>query len=159
MPLLGQIAWLMNAALIDRKNVSRPRLRCNRPWIGSTTGTRSLIAPEGTRSLTSRVGPFQEGRVSTWPLQGGVPIVPVIIQNTGELMWRGSSSIRSGTLHAIVARRGPPTTDAAQPLGQGRGVRQLYLDALEDWDGAVAKGQSGRVVSVNTVSPAMLMLP
>jgi len=142
MPLLGQIAWLMNAALIDRKNVSQAKAALQPAVDRLNDGYSIMIAPEGTRSLTSRVGPFKKGAFHL-AMQGGVPIVPVIIQNTGELMWRGSSSIRSGTLHAIVAPPVPTDDWTLRNLSvKVAGVRQLYLDALEDWDGAVAKAKA-----------------
>lgn len=143
MPLLGQIAWLMNAALIDRKNVKQAKAALQPAVDRLADGYSIMIAPEGTRSLTSRVGPFKKGPFHL-AMQGGVPIVPVIIRDTGELMWRGSNSIRSGTLHAIVA---PPVHTDGWTLrnlnAKVEEVRQLYVDALEDWDGAVARAKAG----------------
>jgi putative phosphoserine phosphatase/1-acylglycerol-3-phosphate O-acyltransferase len=142
MPLLGQIAWLMNAALIDRKNVKQAKTALQPAVDRLADGYSIMIAPEGTRSLTSRVGPFKKGPFHL-AMQGGVPIVPVIIRDTGELMWRGSNSIRSGTLHAIVA---PPIHTDDWNLrnlnAKVEAVRQLYVDALEDWDGAVARAKA-----------------
>jgi putative phosphoserine phosphatase/1-acylglycerol-3-phosphate O-acyltransferase len=143
MPLLGQIAWMMNAALIDRKNVKQAKAALQPAVDRLADGYSIMIAPEGTRSLTSRVGPFKKGPFHL-AMQGGVPIVPVIIRDTGELMWRGSNSIRSGTLHAIVAA--PIFTDdwtVRNLNAKVEEVRRLYVDALEDWDGAVARAKAG----------------
>jgi putative phosphoserine phosphatase/1-acylglycerol-3-phosphate O-acyltransferase len=143
MPLLGQIAWLMNAALIDRKNVTQARAALQPAVDRLRDGYSIMIAPEGTRSLTSRVGTFKKGPFHL-AMQGGVPVVPVIIRDTGELMWRGSNSIRSGTLHAIVAAPIPMDDWTLRNLSaKVAGVRQLYVDALEDWDGAVARARAG----------------
>jgi putative phosphoserine phosphatase/1-acylglycerol-3-phosphate O-acyltransferase len=145
MPLLGQIAWMMNAALIDRKNVKQAKAALQPAVDRLADGYSIMIAPEGTRSLTSRVGPFKKGPFHL-AMQGGVPIVPVIIRDTGELMWRGSNSIRSGTLHAIVAR--PIHTDdwtLRNLNAKVEEVRRLYVDALEDWDGAVARAKAGEL--------------
>ena len=35
-------------------------------------------------------------------MQAGVPIVPIVIRNAGELMWRGSSLVRAGTVDVVV---------------------------------------------------------
>jgi putative phosphoserine phosphatase/1-acylglycerol-3-phosphate O-acyltransferase len=145
MPLLGQIAWLMNAALIDRKNVTQAKAALQPAVDRLHDGYSVMIAPEGTRSLTSRVGPFKKGPFHL-AMQGGVPIVPVIIRDTGELMWRGSSTIRSGTLHAIVAAPIPMDDWNLRNLSaKVAEVRQLYVDALEDWDGAVARARAGEL--------------
>jgi putative phosphoserine phosphatase/1-acylglycerol-3-phosphate O-acyltransferase len=145
MPLLGQIAWLMNAALIDRKNVGQARAALQPAVDRLRDGYSIMIAPEGTRSLTSRVGPFKKGPFHL-AMQGGVPIVPVIIRDTGELMWRGSNSIRSGTLHAIVAKPIPMDDWTLRNLSaKVAEVRQLYVDALEDWDGAVGRARAGEL--------------
>jgi putative phosphoserine phosphatase/1-acylglycerol-3-phosphate O-acyltransferase len=145
MPLLGQIAWLMNAALIDRKNVTQAKAALQPAVDRLHDGYSVMIAPEGTRSLTSRVGPFKKGPFHL-AMQGGVPIVPVIIRDTGELMWRGSNTIRSGTLHAIVAAPIPMDDWTLRNLSaKVAEVRQLYVDALEDWDGAVARARAGEL--------------
>jgi putative phosphoserine phosphatase/1-acylglycerol-3-phosphate O-acyltransferase len=145
MPLIGQIAWLMNAALIDRKNVTQAKAALQPAVDRLHDGYSVMIAPEGTRSLTSRVGPFKKGPFHL-AMQGGVPIVPVIIRDTGELMWRGSNTIRSGTLHAIVAAPIPMDDWNLRNLSaKVADVRQLYVDALEDWDGAVARARAGEL--------------
>jgi putative phosphoserine phosphatase/1-acylglycerol-3-phosphate O-acyltransferase len=139
MPLIGQMAWLMNAALVDRTD-SRAAKAALQPALDRLAdGYSILIAPEGTRSLTARVGEFKKGAFHL-SMQGGVPIVPVIIRNSGELMWRGSNSIRSGRLEVLVA---PPinTTDwTLRELNQQVAqVRRLYVETLDDWDAAVAR--------------------
>ena len=51
-------------------------------------------------------------------MQAGVPIVPIVIRNAGELMWRGASTIRGG--HGAGHRA---AADADRRL-DGRGARQ-----------------------------------
>jgi putative phosphoserine phosphatase/1-acylglycerol-3-phosphate O-acyltransferase len=68
-----------------------------------------------------------------------VPIVPIVLRNTGELQWRGSRLIRSGSVDVLVL---PPISVADWDPGdldrRVAAVRQLYVDALDDWQAAVA---------------------
>lgn len=140
-PGVGQLAWLINAALVDRADVSQAR-EALRPAVERLQQGYSItIAPEGTRSITSRVGPFKKGPFHL-AIQGGVPIVPIVLRNTGELQWRGSKLIRSGTVDALVL---PPISvadwDPRDLGGRVASVRQLYVDALADWVAAVASAR------------------
>src|SRR5260370_40346620 len=63
-------------------------------------GTSVVIAPEGTRSVTPTVGRFKKGGFHL-AMQAGVPIVPIVIRNAGEIMWRDAKIAQSGTVHVI----------------------------------------------------------
>jgi putative phosphoserine phosphatase/1-acylglycerol-3-phosphate O-acyltransferase len=145
MPLLGQLAWLMNAALVDRGD-SRAAKAALAPALDRLAdGYSILIAPEGTRSLTARVGEFKKGAFHL-AMQGGVPIVPVVIRNAGELMWRGSSSIRAGRLEVLVA---PPIQTAGWTVrdlnAKVADVRRMYVETLANWDEAVEHARESGV--------------
>jgi WS/DGAT/MGAT family acyltransferase len=84
-------------------------------------------------------------------MQAGVPIVPIVIRNSGELMWRGAATIRSGTVQIAVLP--PVATDgwAAGDLDAHiREVRGQYLAALANWP---AHG-SGQVTATTPAGPA-----
>jgi putative phosphoserine phosphatase/1-acylglycerol-3-phosphate O-acyltransferase len=136
-PGVGQFAWLINAALVDRTDVTKAKEALAPAVERLQDGYSIVIAPEGTRSITARVGTFKKGPFHL-AIQGGVPIVPIVLRNTGELQWRGSKTIRAGAVDALVL---PPISVAdwdPADLGQKvADVRQLYVDALEDWDTAV----------------------
>ncbi|MGZ4437231.1 MAG: HAD-IB family hydrolase [Oryzihumus sp.] len=136
-PGVGQFAWLINAALVDRTDVAQAK-EALRPAVERLQeGYSIVIAPEGTRSVTPRIGPFKKGPFHL-AIQGGVPVVPIVLRNTGELQWRGSRTIRSGQVDALVL---PPISvagwDPADLGAKVADVRQLYVDALDDWDTAV----------------------
>jgi HAD superfamily hydrolase (TIGR01490 family) len=132
-PLVGQFAWLINAALVDRADVTKAKEALLPAVERLQDGYSIVIAPEGTRSITAAVGPFKRGPFHL-AIQGGVPVVPIVLRNTGELQWRGSKVIRSGTVQALVL---PPidvsTWDPANLGPKVDAVRQLYVDALADW--------------------------
>src|SRR5258707_406745 len=107
-----------------------------------------VIAPEGTRSATPALGSFKKGAFHL-ALQAGVPIVPIVIRNSGELMWRGATTIHAGTVQVAVL---PPVAtvgwDAAGLDEHIHRVRGQYLATLANWP---AHG-TGQVTATTTAS-------
>ena len=60
-----------------------------------------VIAPEGTRAPTRKLGAFKKGGFHV-AIQSGVPIVPVVIHNSGDISPKGDKIFRSGTVHVDV---------------------------------------------------------
>jgi HAD superfamily hydrolase (TIGR01490 family) len=140
-PVIGQFAWLINAALVDRADVAQAKQAMQPAVDKLQDGLSIVVAPEGTRSITARVGPFKKGPFHM-AIQGGVPVVPIVLRNTGELLWRGSRTIRSGQVDAIVL---PPVEvsawDPKNMTAEVNAVRQMYVDTLADWTTAAAKAR------------------
>jgi 1-acyl-sn-glycerol-3-phosphate acyltransferase len=69
-------------------------------------------------------------------MQAEVPIVPVVVRNAGELMWRNAKTTQSGTLqivvHPPIETKGWRREDLTEHVAA---VRQLYVDTLEEWPG------------------------
>jgi putative phosphoserine phosphatase / 1-acylglycerol-3-phosphate O-acyltransferase len=100
-PRFAPIGLLTDVAYIDRKNSTKARSALA-PVVEKIRSGRSLaIAPEGTRTPTPRLGRFKKGAFHI-AMQAEVPIVPIVLRNAGELMWRGSSVIRPGTVDVAV---------------------------------------------------------
>ncbi len=136
-------------------------------------GTSLVIAPEGTRSPTPALGSFKKGAFHV-AMEAGVPIVPVVIRNSGELMWRGAMTIHSGTVQIAVL---PPVSTegwTAEDLDKHVDeVRGQYLATLANWpsDGhrqvktiapagagaAAAPGRRGRRPAAASSGPAPAM--
>jgi putative phosphoserine phosphatase/1-acylglycerol-3-phosphate O-acyltransferase len=64
-------------------------------------GVSIVLAPEGTRSLSPRVGAFKKGGFHL-ARDAGVPIVPIVIRNAGEIMWRNARVVQEGTIEVVV---------------------------------------------------------
>ena len=65
------------------------------------SGTSLVIAPEGTRSPTPRLLPFKKGAFHL-AMQAGVPMIPVVIRNAGEIMAAHSMILTPGTVQVRV---------------------------------------------------------
>jgi 1-acyl-sn-glycerol-3-phosphate acyltransferase len=73
-------------------------------------GTSVIIFPEGTRSRDGRLQEFKAGAM-VLALKAGVPIVPVAIRGTHEILPKGRLLMKPGTVQVRVGR--PIETDAA----------------------------------------------
>ena len=138
-PVLGQFAWLANIALIDRADSGQARAALEPVLERLRAGYSITLAPEGTRSVTPTVGPFKKGAFHL-AMQAGVPVVPIVIRNAGVLQSRGSHLIRAGRLDAAVLSPISVADWTVDDLGERVAeVRQLFVDALDDWEGTVAR--------------------
>jgi putative phosphoserine phosphatase/1-acylglycerol-3-phosphate O-acyltransferase len=134
-PIMGQIGWLLNMAYVDRSDRTQA-IKALEPVVDKIHEGYSLaISPEGTRSPTPRVGTFKKGAFHM-AMQSGAPIVPIVIRNAGQRLWRGSVFMRAGTVDVDVL---PPISvenwtrdDLSERV---EGVRQLFVDRLDDWPG------------------------
>ncbi|MEL0161766.1 MAG: lysophospholipid acyltransferase family protein, partial [Halieaceae bacterium] len=60
-----------------------------------------VLAPEGTRAPTRKLGAFKKGGFHI-AIQSGLPIIPVVIHNSGDISPKGDPVFRSGTVHVDV---------------------------------------------------------
>ena len=132
-PGFGQFLRLANIAFVDRGNTVQAKAVLEPVVARLNEGYSIVIAPEGTRSPTATIGPFKKGAFHM-AMQGGVPIVPVVIRNAGELLWRGSKVMRAGTIDVHVHE---PISVADWTSDELRdrvaGVRDLFVRTLDDW--------------------------
>jgi long-chain acyl-CoA synthetase len=103
-------------------------------------GWSVIIYPEGTRSLTGEMGPFKLG-VGLLAVELGLPVVPIHLRGTYEILPKGSSMPRRGPVEVTIGApmHFPPRMshmDAAQQLE--REIRRL--SAL--WDHYTAAGRN-----------------
>ena len=101
-PLWGQLFRIADVAFVDRGDTRKAR-EALQPAVDTLRDERIslVIAPEGTRSSTPRLGPFKKGAFHI-AMQAGVPMVPIVIHNAGQIMWRGAQTLRGGTVEVTV---------------------------------------------------------
>ena len=92
-PIFGRAMRGVGYISIDRSNRKSAFESLARAARTIRNGTSVLIFPEGTRSLDGRLLPFKKGGF-VLAVDAGVPIVPVIIRGTRQIMAKGQFLIR-----------------------------------------------------------------
>jgi HAD superfamily hydrolase (TIGR01490 family) len=154
-PGFGLMFRLADVAFVDRANAAQAH-RALEPAVRKLRdGISLVIAPEGTRSATPALGPFKKGAFHV-AMQAGVPIVPIVIRNAGELMWRGASTIRAGTVQVTVLPPIPTVGWTVQELDKHvQEVREQYLATLTDWSGRGSRPVQATEHRVSVGPPAL----
>jgi len=135
-PGFGQFAKFAGMAFVDRANTGKA-VDALAPVVEKLNQGYSIaISPEGTRSPTPRVAPFKKGAFHM-AIQGRVPIIPIVIRNAGELFWRGSTFMRTGTIDVAVLPPISVTDWKRNELSERvEEVRELFVATLADWPGS-----------------------
>jgi putative phosphoserine phosphatase/1-acylglycerol-3-phosphate O-acyltransferase len=136
-PRMAVIGAVLDPAWIDRSNLATAKESLDGVVRRLRGGESILILPEGTRMPTPTLGRFKKGAFHI-ARQAGVPIVPVVLRNTGELAWRRSLFVNPGTVEVAVLDPIPTddwTTDALDE--RIAAVRQRFADTLASWPAEV----------------------
>jgi 1-acyl-sn-glycerol-3-phosphate acyltransferase len=107
-PIIG---WAMSAAgyiSIDREGTRETVEAMNKAARKIQEGASVVIFPEGTRSADGSIQPFKKGGF-TLAVKSKVPIVPIAISGSREIMAKGRLTIHPGD---IRVRIGPPIETA-----------------------------------------------
>jgi putative phosphoserine phosphatase/1-acylglycerol-3-phosphate O-acyltransferase len=134
-PRFAPIGYVTDIVYVDRANSTQARAALKPAVDRLKQGTSIAIAPEGTRSPTPRLGRFKKGAFHL-AMQAGVPLIPIVIRNAGDVMWRGSFVIRPGTIDIAVME--PISTDGwktSELDARIADVHDLFASTLEDWPG------------------------
>lgn len=99
-PVLGRAMRIGSLVPVDRSNRERAIESLREARKVLTSGTSMTIFAEGTRSADGRLLPFKKGPFYL-AMDAGVPIVPVTIVGTHELLPKGRVISRSGTVTIV----------------------------------------------------------
>jgi len=81
--------------------------------------------------VTDKLAPFKKGAFHL-AMQAGVPIVPIVIHNSGDVQPKGDLLFHPGTVHVDVL---PPVDTSNWSVNtidkHVAEVQQMYLDALD----------------------------
>jgi putative phosphoserine phosphatase/1-acylglycerol-3-phosphate O-acyltransferase len=146
-PLLGQLLSLADVAFVDRSNTSEA-ISAMQPAVDRLrNGVSIVMSPEGTRSLSPRIGVFKKGGFHL-ARDAGVPIVPIVIRNAGEIMWRNAKVAQEGTIEVVVHEPVPTVDWTKADLDEWVArMRQLYIDTLDDWPGTSVGKQWSEMIA------------
>lgn len=132
-PAIGQATWLADWAYVDRVGDKKAAREAVQDAVDKLkAGVSMILAPEGTRSVGPKPGPFKKGGFFM-AREAEVPVIPIVMRNSGELMWRNGRALKPGTVDVVVH---PPIfcdwedEDFDDRVAE---VRQRFVDTLEDW--------------------------
>ena len=130
-PILGYGMGFVNVMAIDRSNRERA-FRTTKAATDRIRAGRSFgVFAEGTRALPGQLLPFKKGGFYM-AAEAGVPIVPVAIKNTDELMGKGTGTARPGLVEMVILppieTRGLDADDEVKTLAER--TRTLIAEEL-----------------------------
>jgi putative phosphoserine phosphatase/1-acylglycerol-3-phosphate O-acyltransferase len=101
-PFIGKTMQLAGTVFIDRANATSA-IEAMQPLVNAlrNEGKSVVIAPEGTRTVSPRLAPFKKGAFHL-AMQAGVPIVPIVIHNAGDVAPKGDFVFRPATVEVDV---------------------------------------------------------
>lgn len=132
-PVLGWYIRRVGYVPVDRDNPRATRRVIREALAGAGRGASIVVFPEGTRSPEGTLDEFKRGAVFL-AREAGLPIVPVALVNTGNLMPRGDLRADPGTIELRVGE--PLLPDPTEPTRTlSRDIRErvhrlLHADRL-----------------------------
>ncbi len=100
-PVFGWVLLACGQIMVDRSDPERSRATLSRALAGLSGNSSVMIYPEGTRSRDGALQPFKKG--GFWmALHAGLPIVPVRVSGTREIVPAGTLDVTPGTARIAI---------------------------------------------------------
>ena len=136
-PILGVGMGFVNVMAIDRSN-RESAIRTTEAAAERIRAGRSFgVFVEGTRAKPGELLPFKKGAFYM-AREAGVPVVPVAIKNSDELMGKGTGEAKSGTIEMVLIA---PVSTA--DVSTDEEINQLIANVR----GSIARELRNKVVS------------
>ncbi|HQK99621.1 MAG TPA: lysophospholipid acyltransferase family protein [Smithellaceae bacterium] len=100
-PIFGQAMRAAGYIEIDRQNHEKALQSLDLAALRIREGKSVMTFPEGTRSRNGEIKPFKQGTFYL-AIQSGVPIVPITIIGSGEIMPKRSLKVRPGRIKLVI---------------------------------------------------------
>lgn len=101
-PFLNKYMKYIDCIFIDRKDARQSLIAMDKAAENLKEGHSLVIFPEGTRSADGTIGKFKPGSLKL-ALKAGVPIVPITLNGSMNIMPKGSSLIGSASVKVVIA--------------------------------------------------------
>ena len=121
-PIFGRAMRGVGYISIDRSNRKSAFESLERAARTIRNGTSVLIFPEGTRSRDGHLLPFKKGGF-VLSVDAGVPIVPIVIQGTREIISKGHFMIRPAPVTMQIL-------DPVETAGYTRKTKDALLERI-----------------------------
>ncbi|WP_422343978.1 HAD-IB family hydrolase [Parasphingorhabdus sp.] len=150
-PIIGKVMEMAGTVFVDRAD-GRNAIKAMEPLIDAikVDGKSICIAPEGTRTLSPKIGPFKKGAFHL-AMQAGVPMVPIVIHNAGDVAPKNEFVMRPATVKVEIL---PPVDTSKWKKttldAHVAEVRGMFLNALGQTDEEIEITE----VAKTTKSPA-----
>jgi 1-acyl-sn-glycerol-3-phosphate acyltransferase len=112
--------------MIDRVNRRRAFEAYERAAATIRRGLSAIVFPEGTRSPTGELLPFKSAPFSL-AIAAQVPVVPVYVHNTFEILPRGARVLHPKPIHVLI---GDPIPVAGLGSGDREALRERTRTAI-----------------------------
>ncbi len=131
-PVFGWVLLACGQIMVDRTDPERSKVSLREALSGLSGNNSVMIYPEGTRSRDGNLQPLKKG--GFWmALQAGLPIVPVRVSGTREIVAADSLRIRPGN---VLVELFPPIPTAGMGMADlpalMRQVREAMLSGRRD---------------------------
>jgi 1-acyl-sn-glycerol-3-phosphate acyltransferase len=131
-PVFGWVLLACGQIMVDRTDPERSKVSLREALTGLSGNNSVMIYPEGTRSRDGNLQPLKKG--GFWmALQAGLPIVPVRVSGTREIVAADSLRIRPGN---VLVELFPPIPTAGMGMADlpalMRQVREAMLSGRRD---------------------------
>ena len=94
-------------------------------------GKSVCLSPEGTRAISPKLADFKKGAFHL-AMQAGVPMVPIVIHNSGDVQPKGDILYHPGTVEVEVLPPVDTSKWSAETIDKHvTQVRNMYLEALD----------------------------
>jgi 1-acyl-sn-glycerol-3-phosphate acyltransferase len=133
LPFLGWYIRMADYITVDRRNEESKAEMLEKSYRFLKRGISVMLFPEGTRSPDQRVGFFKRGAFQL-AIQANVPILPVLINGTGEVLPKHGFIFGSGyhiTIRVLDPVQ-PESFDSAFPEALALKMNVLMTNKLEE---------------------------
>lgn len=130
LPVVGAVFQLGDAIFIDRSDHDGAVAALADAADKVRAGLSVAIAPEGSRQTTPRLGAFKKGAFHL-AMAAGVPVVPIVIHNSLDVLPKGSKVMRPARVRVDVLAPVETTSWTQATIARHvDDVRAMYLEAL-----------------------------
>ncbi len=125
-PVFGWVLLACGQIMVDRSDPERSRAILVEALAGLAGNSSVMIYPEGTRSRDGALQPFKKG--GFWmALQAGLPIVPVRVSGTREIVAADTLDVKPGAVRVDIF---PPIETSGKTAADIPGLMARVWEAM-----------------------------
>ena len=125
-PVFGWVLLACGQIMVDRSDPEKSKAALQEALSGLSGNNSVMIYPEGTRSRDGNLQPLKKGGFRM-AVQAGLPIVPVRVSGTREIVAAGSLRIRPGNVRVELF---PPVPTAGMEMADLPEIMRRVREAM-----------------------------